>query len=207
MVAKPVVGTGAFLTERITDPALARAGEFWRTLCTDREVMVQPYLASVETYGERSLIWIDGELTHAIRKSPRLGDAPESVSDALPIAHIERELAEAVIADIPHELLYARIDLVRDDDDRVAAGRTGTGRAGLVPAPGTGRAQATGARHLRTAPEPQVKAKANQPIAITRLSARAPTAAAPAPRRRARTASQTPIQLGRPQTKPYHAGR
>ena len=118
VVAKPVVGAGAYLTERITDPASARARQFWRTLCTDREVMVQPYLASVETYGERSLIWIDGELTHAIRKSPRLGDAPESVSDALPIAHIERELAEAVIADIPHELLYARIDLVRGDDDQ-----------------------------------------------------------------------------------------
>jgi hypothetical protein len=77
--------------------------------------MVQPYMASVEEYGERSLIWIDEELTHAVRKSPRLGDADESVSEALPIAHEERELAEAVIADIPHELLYARIDLIRDD--------------------------------------------------------------------------------------------
>ncbi len=118
VVAKPVVGAGSFLTERITDPRSATAQEFWRTLCTDREVMVQPYLASVEEYGERSLIWIDGELTHAVRKSPRLGDAQESVSHALPIAHVERELAESVIADIPHELLYARIDLIRDEDDQ-----------------------------------------------------------------------------------------
>lgn len=118
VVAKPVVGAGSFLTDRITDPRSAAAQDFWRTLCTDREVMVQPYLRSVEEYGERSLIWIDGELTHAVRKSPRLGDAQESVSHALPIAHVERELAEAVIADIPHELLYARIDLIRDDDDQ-----------------------------------------------------------------------------------------
>ncbi len=117
VVAKPVVGAGSFLTDRITDPRSDAAQEFWRTLCTDREVMVQPYLQSVEEYGERSLIWIDGELTHAVRKSPRLGDAEENVSHALPIAHVERELAEAVIADIPHELLYARIDLIRDDDD------------------------------------------------------------------------------------------
>ncbi len=118
VVAKPVVGAGSFLTDRITDPTTEAAMNFWRELTTDREVMVQPYLASVEEYGERSLIWIDEELTHAIRKSPRLGDAAESVSDAIPIAHEERELAEAVIADIPHELLYARIDLIRDDHNQ-----------------------------------------------------------------------------------------
>jgi hypothetical protein len=79
--------------------------------------MVQPYMRSVEGYGERSVIWIDGQLTHAVRKSPRLGDAQEHVSEALPISHRERELAEAVVADIPHALLYARIDLIRDDED------------------------------------------------------------------------------------------
>ena len=118
VVAKPVVGAGSFLTDRITDPHSASARAFWSELCTDREVMVQPYLASVEAYGERSLIWIDGELTTAVRKSPRLGDADESFRDALPIAHAERELAEAVVADIPQSLLYARIDLIRDDHDQ-----------------------------------------------------------------------------------------
>lgn len=117
IVAKPVVGAGSFLTERITDPGSEQAQAFWQRLCTDREVMVQPYLHSVEEYGERSLIWIDGELTHSVRKSPRLGDADENVSDALPIAHVERELAEAVVADIPQSLLYARIDLIRDEHD------------------------------------------------------------------------------------------
>lgn len=118
VVAKPVVGAGSFLTDRITDPQSPQAQQFWRTLCGEREVMVQPYMPSVEAYGERSLIWIDEELTHAVRKSPRLGDAQEQVSAALPIAHVERELAEAVIADIPHELLYARIDLIRDEHDQ-----------------------------------------------------------------------------------------
>ena len=115
VVAKPVVGAASYLTDRISDPVSPQSQQFWRKLCTDREVMVQPYLASVEEYGERALIWIDGELTHAVRKSPRLGDDEERVSDALPISHVERELAEAVIADIPHELLYARIDLIRGD--------------------------------------------------------------------------------------------
>lgn len=118
VVAKPVVGAGSSMTERITDPTSPQAQTFWSELCTDREVMVQPYLPSVEAYGERSLMWIDEELTHAVRKSPRLGAADESVSEALPIAHAERELAEAVIADIPQSLLYARIDLIRDEHDQ-----------------------------------------------------------------------------------------
>lgn len=116
VVAKPVVGAASFLTERITDATTDHALAFWRQLCDNGEVMVQPYMRSVETHGERSLIWIDGELTHSVRKSPRLGAAEESVSDALPIPHAERELAEAVIADIPQSLLYARIDLIRDDE-------------------------------------------------------------------------------------------
>lgn len=115
VVAKPVVGAGSFLTDRITDPTTPAARDFWTRLCANGEVMVQPYLTSVEHYGERSVIWIDGEFTHAVRKSPRLGDAAESVSEALPIADDERALAHAVIADIPHELLYARIDLIRDE--------------------------------------------------------------------------------------------
>lgn len=117
VVAKPVVGAGSYLTQRVQDPEGVPAQQFWTRLTSEREAMVQPYLASVEQYGERSIMWIDGELTHAIRKSPRLADDEESVSDALPIAADERKLAEQIIADLPADLLYARIDLIRNDDD------------------------------------------------------------------------------------------
>jgi len=42
-------------------------------------VLLQPYVPSVEGYGERALVWIDGELTHAVRKQPRLAGGDESV--------------------------------------------------------------------------------------------------------------------------------
>lgn len=118
VVAKPVVGAGSFLTDRITDPTAEESRSFWSRLCDGREVMVQPYLTSVEGHGERSLIWIDGELTHSIRKNPRLGDAQEEVSDAVPIDAPERELAERIMAGLNHDLLYARVDLIRDEDDQ-----------------------------------------------------------------------------------------
>jgi hypothetical protein len=78
-------------------------------------VLVQPYLDSVEGHGERALVWIDGELTHAVRKSPRfIGDA-EQVSAAVPIADEEAAVARAALAVAPTPLLYARIDVARDE--------------------------------------------------------------------------------------------
>ena len=55
--------------------------------------LVQPYLASVDDYGERSLVWIDGELSHAIRKTPRFSGDAERVTARYPIAPDERAVA------------------------------------------------------------------------------------------------------------------
>ena len=115
VVVKPVVGAGSYLTERVRDPDSADATAFWQRLVGERDAMVQPYLSSVADYGERSLIWIDGEFTHAVRKAPRMGDDEESVSEALPIAADEGSLAEQALAMVGHDLLYARVDLIRDD--------------------------------------------------------------------------------------------
>ena len=76
--------------------------------------MVQRWMPSVETYGERSLVWIDGEITHAIRKTPRFAGGVEQVSGEVPIADDERAFAERALAPFASELLYARVDMVRD---------------------------------------------------------------------------------------------
>lgn len=67
-------------------------------------------------YGERSLVWIDGLITHAIRKSPRFSGGTEQVSGDVLIAGDERASAERAIAHWSADLLYARIDMVRDAD-------------------------------------------------------------------------------------------
>lgn len=115
VVAKPTVGAGSFLTERVHREDLPAAEAFWHRLITSREAMVQPYLKSVEDYGERSLMWIDGEFTHAIRKNPRLAGEDESVSGPMEIGADERELATRSLTFVDAELLYARVDLIRGD--------------------------------------------------------------------------------------------
>jgi hypothetical protein len=82
----------------------------------------------VEGPGERALVWIDGELTHAVRKSPRFSGDDETVTEeAVPIEPAERELAQAAVTHVLERvlgpgldsgkggLLYARIDVVDDE--------------------------------------------------------------------------------------------
>jgi hypothetical protein len=109
------VSAASFATIRLRRDELARAEEHVRTITGD--VMVQPYVRSVEGHGERSIVWIDGAFTHALRKSPRYGGEQESVSAALPIADDERALATAALAAAPQPLLYARVDMARDAHD------------------------------------------------------------------------------------------
>lgn len=115
IVVKPAVSAGSFATRRFAADASARAEAvaFVIELAATRDVLVQPYLASVDGHGERALVWIDGALTHAVRKSPRFSTDHESVSAALAIADDERRLAEAVLAPVASRLLYARVDVAR----------------------------------------------------------------------------------------------
>ncbi len=109
-VVKPAVSAGSYRTlkTQVGDPE----GEaHLRSLAAERDVLVQEYLPSVEGYGERALVWIDGEVTHSVRKSPRFQGDDESVSEAMPITEAERVLATRAIAAVPGELLYARIDV------------------------------------------------------------------------------------------------
>jgi O-ureido-D-serine cyclo-ligase len=113
LVIKPEVGGGSIGTRWFAadDPA---AQDHLAQLTAHAAALVQPYIVSVDDYGERALVWIDGELSHAVRKAPRfLGDA-ESVTGPFAIADDERAIAEAVLAPIADRILYGRVDLARD---------------------------------------------------------------------------------------------
>ena len=120
IVVKPAVGAGSFETHRV-DAASPDADAVCRRLLTERDVLVQPYLDSVEHHGERALVWIDGDFTHAVRKTPRFAGGVEIVSEALPIAAAERAVGEAALAAVgalDQDLLYARVDVAPDSAGR-----------------------------------------------------------------------------------------
>jgi len=113
IVIKPEVGAGSLGAAAFApgDPA---AVAHLAKLTAHGAALVQPYLVSVEGYGERSIIMIDGELSHAIRKTPRFSGDDERVTGPFEITSEERAVALAALA--PHaDLLYGRVDLARDN--------------------------------------------------------------------------------------------
>lgn len=114
-VVKPAVGAGSWLTRRFTDRDTALA--FLAELTAVEDALVQPYMTSVEAGGERSLVWIAGEATHAVAKRPRFDGEDEAVALAESPSDAERDLAARAIAALsPEPPLYARVDLISGED-------------------------------------------------------------------------------------------
>jgi glutathione synthase/RimK-type ligase-like ATP-grasp enzyme len=112
LIAKPRVSASAFQTIRWS-PGTPLAGG------PDRAAMLQPFLPDIERGGELSLIYLGGAFSHAIRKRPQPGDfrvQPEYDGIITPHDPLPEECAaaEAALRAAGADLLYARVDLVRD---------------------------------------------------------------------------------------------
>jgi hypothetical protein len=115
VVIKPAISAASFCTLRVARADFARGQAHLDATLAERDMMLQPYFRSVEGHGERALCWIDGAFTHEVRKARRFpGDAERTT--AIPtIGAPELAVAERVLAAAPGPLLYARIDLARDE--------------------------------------------------------------------------------------------
>jgi len=117
LIVKPVVDLGARNLVRVgagvAEEMLARFGT---------ATMIQPYLPSVAADGEVSHVYVEGELTHALRKRAARGDfriQPQygGVHEATPATAEATEVAVAALTAAPVDRpLYARVDLVTLDD-------------------------------------------------------------------------------------------
>ncbi len=121
VVVKPTISAGARDTILTNDPVEASAHA--RTvLVSGRGAMVQPYLESVASEGETSVLVIDGEITHAVRRTPPLTEGGTGGDGTLvPLTDELSSMAVRVLEmSGSSKLLYARVDLVRDADGELA---------------------------------------------------------------------------------------
>lgn len=122
-VVKPAVASGSDGLLRVEDAAHASdAGQrHLDDLLAVGDALVQPYLPSIETEGELSVVVLDGEVSHAVRKRPSPGEfriqeqhggryAREEPSRAV------ADLARWVVAATGAGPLIARVDLVAGED-------------------------------------------------------------------------------------------
>lgn len=120
VVAKPAVSASAYKTF-LLDRAKPTTVKEARVALADTPTLIQPFLSSIQTYGETSLIYFDGVFSHAMRKSPGVGDfrvQEELGGKSVPVTPSEAELSLAVqlLDSLPRTPLLARVDLVQWDD-------------------------------------------------------------------------------------------
>lgn len=118
IVIKPTVSA----TARYTIRGVAGSAELDRALddLPDAVYLVQPFQPEIQTDGEWSLMFVDGEFTHAVVKRPAAGDyrvqeeygGHATLTEAPPAV---REAAQAALAAVPTPV-YARVDGVVTND-------------------------------------------------------------------------------------------
>jgi hypothetical protein len=115
VVIKPTVSASAFETLLFSEEDAARAQEHIGRLLPSRDLMLQPFLPSVQAYGERSLMFIDGTYTHAVRRpEPFMGDDIPYESRPAQATADEIAFASSVLDALPETPLYARVDIAPD---------------------------------------------------------------------------------------------
>jgi len=138
VVVKPAVGAGARDTGRFGPDAHGGARDLLARLAAGgRTAMVQPYLPAVDERGETAIVFFDGAPSHALRKRAvlRADEVAPTRQDELGAAEVmydpqlvtagsaspaELEIAAEIVSEVGARFdgppLYARVDLVADED-------------------------------------------------------------------------------------------
>ncbi len=116
LVLKPTVSANAENTIRLT-----RGGTHDTSMFATHSYMVQPFMRGIVEEGEFSLFYFNREFSHAILKTPKRGDFRVQEEHGGTIRAIEPPpdllaAGERVTELLDSNLLYARVDFVRDGE-------------------------------------------------------------------------------------------
>ncbi|MBR9825037.1 MAG: hypothetical protein GYB36_04435 [Alphaproteobacteria bacterium] len=121
IVVKPVMGAGAWRQARIKQGKDLPSPD----QLPPAEAMIQPFLPSVAEEGEYAFLFFNREFSHCALKRPAAGDyrvqseygGSETIHDP---SEEELALAKAVLDSVEGDLLYARVDMLRGLDGKLA---------------------------------------------------------------------------------------
>ena len=124
VVIKPAISASAYKTFKILEETVNSNEKLFKDLLNQRDMLVQPFINTIEKFGEASLMVIDGKFTHAILKKAKPGDFRVqddfggTVHDYVPTKK-EIEFAEMVIGKCKAKPLYGRVDIIWDNEKNV----------------------------------------------------------------------------------------
>lgn len=117
IIVKPTVSANS-LDTIITERGNTHVLEVFK----DRECMIQPYIHNINTIGEYSVYYFDGEFSHSIIKKPAKGDfrVQEDFGGTQEEIQVNEELlacTDKVLAHFPKNTFYGRVDVVLSDEN------------------------------------------------------------------------------------------
>jgi glutathione synthase/RimK-type ligase-like ATP-grasp enzyme len=124
VVIKPQISLSAFGTFRASRASAAAAQPQLDALVAERGMMVQAFLPAIVDRGELSLVFLGGQHSHTVRKTPRAGDfrvqndhgGTRKLEEPTPsLIAAAAQVIEAAAA----PLLYARVDFVETSEGLV----------------------------------------------------------------------------------------
>ncbi len=120
-VLKPTISGAARHTYRVNLGNIDRMQKILNNLNLKEDMIVQEFLTDIMNRGEISLIMIGGEFTHAIRKIGkendfRVQDDHGGRTEKHHATSEEISFAKKVITACPYDPLYARVDIIYDNN-------------------------------------------------------------------------------------------
>ncbi|MBJ05116.1 MAG: hypothetical protein CMP65_04370 [Flavobacteriales bacterium] len=125
IVIKPCVSAAAWSTYRISEDNVNGFEAVFKKLTTTNDMLVQEYQKNIESFGEVSIIMIDGNYSHAIKKLAKPGDFRVqddfggTIHEYRP-SKKELIFAKNVISKINETPIYARVDIMVDNNGKIA---------------------------------------------------------------------------------------
>jgi len=124
-VIKPAISGAARHTYRINTKNYKEYESIFRELIGKECVLFQEFQINIETQGEISLIMIGGEYTHAVKKIAKKGDFRVQDDHGGTVEQYiatesEIEFAIKCIKKCPYSPIYARVDVVYDNNNKLS---------------------------------------------------------------------------------------
>jgi glutathione synthase/RimK-type ligase-like ATP-grasp enzyme len=117
-ILKPTLGTGGANSYKVNSSEIESTLQTIKVTNPGQDYLIQPFIDSVVTEGEWSFIFFNRQLSHVLLKRPApkeyrvQGIYGGTVEIAEPQSR-DLEQAESILAALPFDLLYARLDLIR----------------------------------------------------------------------------------------------
>ena len=121
-VIKPAISGAARHTYRITPNNCKNYENIFQELITKESMLFQEFLNNITSNGEISLIMIGGKYTHAVKKIAKKGDFRVQDDHGGSVEEYnatkaEIDFAEKCIKNCPYFPIYARVDIVYDNNN------------------------------------------------------------------------------------------